>query len=202
MASRRAKKRADVGIEIGDWTIQGLLARAKILGQGPAVECDGWCCRHGVHTSLSERDRIMEHADRIKAIMDDTQTTDDNKWFEKQLAEDDDFPGGLCAGTVTYKNKCVFLNRDARCVLQELEAELDLPEGEHLKPLYCFLFPITTWAGRVEFDDMNDGARPCCTLAADGATPALEALEFEFKMILGEGGYQELREAVKNGVRG
>ena len=41
-----------------------------------------------------------------------------------------------------------------------------------------------------------------CTLAADGATPALEALEFEFKMILGEGGYQELREAVKNGVRG
>lgn len=202
MAGRRVRrKRTRDSITVGNWSIESLLVRTFVQGEGPSAECDGTCCRHGVYASLSERDRIMENADRIKAAMDDTQTTDTSRWFDRRLYEDDDYPGGLCVGTKTYKNKCVFLDSEARCVLQTLEPELDLPEGEHLKPWYCFLFPITTWFGRVEFDDLNDGLKPCCTLTAGGATPTIDALEFEFKMLLGEDGYKELREAVTNGRR-
>ncbi len=192
MSSRRLRKKKDYSIQIGEWTIQGLLARARVQGN-PGVDCDGSCCRHGVHASLTERDRIMAHAARIKPIMDKTQTQDEARWFEPQLHEDDDFPEGLCVGTATYKNKCAFLNGEGRCVLQILEPELDLPEGQRLKPWYCFLFPITTWFGRVEYDDMNDGERPCCTLARNGGgTPAVDAFEFEFRFLLGDEGYEEL----------
>ena len=202
MAGRRVRrKRTSESITVGKWSIESLLVRSSVQGKGPSVECDGTCCRHGVHASLPERDRIMEYAERIKAVMDDTQTTDTSRWFDRKLSEDDDFPGGLCVGTATYKSKCAFLNGEGRCVLQMLEPELDLPAGERLKPWFCFLFPITTWFGRVEFDDLNDGLKPCCTLAAGGATSTIDAFEFEFKMLLGEDGYKELREAAANGSR-
>lgn len=195
---RNGRDRGDETIEVGGLTLQKLLVEATIVGQGPAEECDGFCCRHGVHASLPERDRIMLYADRIKAKMDATQTRDSDRWFEDVVYEDGDFPGGLCIGTNTYKHKCVFLNGEGLCVLQQLEPELDLQEGEHLKPSYCFLFPITTWSGEVQFDTMNDGDRPCCSLSRDGSgTPAVEAFEFELRMLLGDEGYDSLRGRVQ-----
>ena len=191
---RNGRGSGDEGIEVAGWTIQKLLLDAAIEGQGPAAECDGYCCRHGVHASLPEYDRIMKYRDRIEGKMDETQTRDSDRWFEDVVHEDGDFPGGICIGTATYKHKCVFLNREGLCVLQLLEPELDLADGEHLKPRYCFLFPITTWFGKVRFDTMNDGERPCCSLSRDGGgTPAVEAFEFEFRMLLGDEGYEELR---------
>lgn len=194
MGSRGEKMEAD-DLELGEWTIQGLLVKARIEGEGPASECDGTCCRHGVYVSLEERDRILDYADRIQAVMDDTQTTDTREWFDGKVEEDEDFPGGVCVGTAVYEHKCAFLNRDGLCTLQLLEPELDLPGGVRLKPFYCRLFPLTTWCGRVEFDDFCDGLRPCCTLAADGQKRAVDAYVFEFTAILGEEGYRELRQA-------
>ena len=185
-------------VEVAGWTIQKLLIEATIEGQGPETECDAYCCRHGVHASLPERDRIMKYEDRIMEKMDDTQTRDSDRWFDDVVHEDGDFPGGLCIGTTTYKHKCVFLNGEGLCVLQLLEPELDLAEGEHLKPGYCFLFPITTWDGEVQFDTLNDGERPCCSLSRDGrGTPAVEAYEFELKMLLGDEGYESLKEKAR-----
>ena len=189
--SKRVKKGKD--ITIGKWIVQGTLATAKIQGQGPAQECRGHCCLHGVYASLEERDRIMEYADLIKNLMDDTQTMDTGVWFEDKIEEDDDFPGGQCIGTGVHNDKCVFLDREGLCTLQTLERDLDLPAGTRLKPFYCWLFPLTTWSGRVEFDDLCDGVSPCCTLASDGKKRALDVYAFEFKEILGEQGYEELR---------
>ena len=180
-------------IKVGKWKVEGALAMGRIEGEGPGCECDGRCCIHGVYASLSERDRILEYADRIQAAMDDTQTTEVGSWFEKKTQADDDFPGGRCIGTAVYNDKCVFLNSEGLCTLQMLEPELSLPEGTRLKPLYCRLFPLTTWGKRVEFDDMCDGLRPCCTLASDGRVRAIDAYAYEFTEVLGVEGYAELR---------
>ena len=45
-----------------------------------------------------------------------------------------------------------------------------------------------------EFDDLCDGVRPCCTLAADGPTKAIDAFAFELKKVLGDEGYEEFRQ--------
>lgn len=176
---------------IGDWTIEAVLLEARVEGRGPAFECTGRCCRHGVYASLPERDRILENADRVQAIMDQTQTPDTSKWFEDEVLEDDDFTGGRCVGTAIYNDKCAFLNREGLCTLQIAEATL--PADEHLKPYYCRIFPLCTTDGRIEFDDLLDGDQPCCTLRADGLTLPVEAYAYEFREILGEAGYGDLR---------
>lgn len=183
-------------IQIGEWKVERRLVTAKIEGGGPlnvAEECRGHCCRHGVYASLPERERILAYEDRIQALMDETQTTDTTQWFEDKIEEDEDFPDGLCVGTDVYEDKCAFLNGEGLCVLQMLESGLDLPEGERLKPFYCRLFPLTTYCGRIEFDDLCDGVSPCCTLVSDGPTRAVDAYAFEFKQALGEESYEELR---------
>lgn len=186
----------DDAIPIGDWRIERRLATSRVEGRGPSVaeECGGQCCRHGVFISLPERDRIIEYADRVQAVMDETQTPDTELWFEDKIEEDEDYEGGLCIGTATYNDKCAFLNAEGLCVLQLLEPELDLPEGKRLKPFYCRLFPLTTWYSRLEFDDMCNGVRPCCTLAADGRKRAVDAFASELTQVLGEERYHEFRD--------
>lgn len=183
-------------VEVAGWKVDRRLAGARVEGRGPQAvkdECGGHCCRHGVYVSLFERDRILEHADRVRAVMDETQTGDVDEWFDDRLEEDEDYPGGYAVGTGIHRRKCVFLNGGGRCVLQQLESSLDLPAGERLKPYYCRVFPLTTYSGRVEFDDLCDGLRSCCTLAADGRTRAVDAYAQEFREVLGDEGYAELR---------
>ena len=201
MTSGHTKKpRLADTIKVGKWDVEKRLATARVEGRGPQAvsdECAGHCCHHGVYASLPERDRILEYADRVQALMDETQSTDTSVWFEDDIEEDEDYPGGLCIGTNVVNDKCAFLDAEGLCVLQKLERELALPAGESLKPFYCYLFPLTTYQSRVEFDDLCDGVRPCCTLAADGPTKAVDAFAFEFRHVLGEDGYDEFRRAAE-----
>lgn len=198
MATRRVEQ--DEAIEIGTWKVEQRLATARVEGRGPlnvADECGGHCCLHGVYIALPEREKILDYADRVQAVMDATQTADTNEWFESEVHEDEDFPGGVCVGTATYGDKCVFLNAQGLCVLQLLEPELGLPAGERLKPFYCRLFPLTTLDGRLEFDDLCDGVRPCCTLASDGRSRAVDAYAAELREVLGDEGFDELQRAAR-----
>lgn len=195
--ARHSVERYDV-IEIGDWKVEERLAVGRVEGRGPLSvedECQGHCCLHGVYIALPERDKILEYADRVQAVMDETQTTDPAEWFESDILEDDDFPGGYCIGTAVHGDKCAFLNRDGLCVLQLLEPDLELAPGERLKPYYCRLFPLVTMEDRLEFDDLCDGVRPCCTLAADGRSRAVDAYAAELKEVLGEEGFGQLQKA-------
>lgn len=188
---KRERPKIDPEIRIGPWTIEEVLSSARVQGRGPAYECAGDCCRHGVYLSLDARDRILRHRERIQGLMDETQTTDVGAWFEDELHADPDFPGGECAGTDVHNGKCVFLNREGLCTLQI--AESGLGKGHHLKPFYCRIFPLCTSGDRIEFDDLNDGRDPCCTLTEDGLTDPFEAYAYEFTEILGEAGYRALK---------
>ncbi len=200
MTGRERKGERGGDIRVGEWSVERRLATERVEGRGPTEakeECGGYCCRHGVYISLPERERILENAERIQAAMDETQTTEVDEWFEDEIHDDSDFEGGLCIGTAIYNDKCAFLDRDGLCVLQKLETDSEVREGRRLKPFYCRLFPITTWYGRLEFDPLCNGARPCCTISERGRTPTIDAFAFELREALGEEGYQELRRVAR-----
>lgn len=192
--SGRSRGRSRTEPTVGRWTIERLLVDARVQGRGPFHECRGGCCEHGVYASLAERDRILEYADDIRAAMDETQTPEVDRWFERKEHRDDDFPGGRCVGTAVHEGKCVFLNREGLCTLQILEGELGL--DEHLKPFYCRIFPLCAVGDRIEFDDMCDGLYPCCSLGGAGRSAPVDAYAYEFTEILGPEGYRELRERI------
>ena len=200
MAGRSETEVRQDDVQVGRWHVERRLLTGRVVGRGPMAafrECGGHCCRHGVYISLRERDHIMEYAERVQEAMDDTQTPDVAVWFEDEIHKDEDFEGGLCIGTAIYNDKCAFLDAEGLCVLQKLEPELDLEEGERLKPFYCRLFPVTTWFGRLEFDDLCNGVRPCCTMSAGGSTRAVDAYAYELGEVLGENGVAELRRAAE-----
>jgi len=196
MAARSEDRATHDDIRVGEWRVERRLVTGRVMGRGPtavARECGGQCCRHGVYISLRERDHILEHAAAVREAMDETQTRDVAEWFEDETHKDEDFEGGLCIGTAVVNDKCAFLDAEGLCVLQRLEPELDLPKDQRLKPFYCRLFPVTTWYGRLEFDDLCNGVRPCCTMTPSGATQALDAYAYELEEALGEDGLAELK---------
>jgi hypothetical protein len=161
-------------------------------GGGPCT-CSSTCCSSGVWVDLRERDRILAHKEIIKKYMDGTQTTADSVWFGSDEKADSDFASGMCVGTAEVNNKCVFLDGAGRCSLQVAAAT----EGMHkwaLKPLYCILYPIEVTDGVVGFDPMLQSEQSCCTVDTVFRIPAFEACRDELVHLLGEDGFQMMRE--------
>jgi Fe-S-cluster containining protein len=194
---RASSRRSVATILIDGWRIAPRLLAARVAGRGPCADCDGSCCRHGAYVALAERDRILAHARGIRRMMDDSQPHDPAAWFARGHHRDDDFPGGVAVGTRVHGRKCVFRTRDGLCAIQRHEERAALPVGERLKPFYCRLFPLTTDGRRVDWDPLVVGARPCCTPAPKGETPAVVAWRDELRMLLGEGGLRRLGRALR-----
>jgi hypothetical protein len=166
------------------WRLAARLLRGRIDGDGPAADCDGSCCRHGAYVSLAERDRILAHAPGIRRAMDDSQPRDVRSWFATRHHHDSDFPDGIAVGTRVRRKRCVFRRRDGLCAIHRYEDTSGIAASARLKPFYCRLFPLTTDGGRVDFDPLIAGRRPCCSLARGGCTPALRAWREELRLVL------------------
>jgi len=116
--------------------------------------------------------------------MDPAQPRDTRAWFARRRHPDTDFPGGVAVGTRVHRRRCVFRRADGLCAIHHYEETAGIGPSERLKPFYCRLFPLTTDGCRVDFDPLITGSRPCCTLAKDGATPALAAWRSELALLL------------------
>ncbi|MDI6780212.1 MAG: DUF3109 family protein [Bacteroidota bacterium] len=156
-------------------------------------DCTGECCSDGVYISLEDHKKILEYKDVIKKHMDETQTIDESVWFETQTEQDADFPGGVCIGTQVYNDKCVFLNKEKRCVLQVTAVSLGLDRWA-IKPFYCIAFPIVVAENVLTFDDMMNDKAPCCTAKESLPENIIDACKDEFVYILGEEHYCKLTE--------
>ncbi|MBS4027122.1 MAG: DUF3109 family protein [Ignavibacteriales bacterium] len=153
-------------------------------GDSP-LQCDGKCCSYGVYVDVEEHKKILANTDSIKKYFDETQTTDVSKWFEQEFIEDKDFPSGKCIGTEVFNDKCVFLNKSGKCTLQQMS----IAEGKHpwdLKPYYCITYPLAVIDKKIEWDDMLDGERPCCTARENFNTSCAQACGLEMNFILGK----------------
>jgi hypothetical protein len=161
-------------------------------GAGPCT-CSAVCCQAGVYADIAEREKILAHSDIIRKYMDETQTTETAAWFDREEEDDADFPSGRCVGTAVHGDKCVFLDRENRCTLQVAAVQEGFDRW-FLKPLFCILYPVEISGKTICFDDLLQGEQSCCTVSPDYETPLFEACKDELVHLLGEQGFQELRE--------
>lgn len=182
---------ASIELHIKNYTISPeLYTKGYPGGRGPCT-CTSVCCQNGVYADSRERDRILEHKDIISKYMDETQSRDENLWFERHEGEDPDFASGRCVGTSVVNQKCAFLDKFGRCSLQVAASS----EGMHrwaFKPIFCILFPLEISNNVISFDDLLDEDQKCCSITEDFDVPLFEACKDELMYVLGEDGYKEL----------
>jgi len=183
--------------ETANKVINGLIIDPLIFTQKFVKGCDvcicsGECCYYGVYTDKSEYELIMSKKDRIIKSMDDSQTKNFEDWFEDEQ-EDSDFPSGIAVGTEVYNGKCVFLDKQGFCTLQKIAIE----DGENkwkYKPLYCILFPLVIFEGKLTVDDEHLDRMHYCNKPINQVSTVFEACKNELKHVLGEEGFKELEE--------
>jgi hypothetical protein len=169
-----------------------LLVTGYARGDGPCA-CDSSCCAAGAYIDLSERDRLLAHAELIKAHLDDTQTRDEQRWFEPEERPDADYASGHCVGTAMVGGKCAFLDKQGRCTTQVAANAAGMHKWA-LKPLYCVLFPIEVMGGVVQFDRRLQDKRACCSARPVFEVPLFEACRDELVHLLGDDGFAALRD--------
>jgi hypothetical protein len=158
-------------------------------GHGPC-RCSSHCCAGGVYVDIKERDLVLSKKEKVKAQMDETQTTDDSLWFETNVEDDTDFASGKCVGTTVVNDKCVFLNARGHCAIQ-LAAVADGLDRWAWKPLFCILFPVEITDKVIGFDPMLQDEKPCCTIKEQFHVPLFRACKAELEHLLGTDGYAE-----------
>ena len=120
--------------------------------------CHDWCCSFGVELDLENVKRIQAEGDGLEQLVG----IDRNNWFENELVEDDEYPGGRYTGTNVVNDACVFLNRSGRgCLLHSYSIQKGL-DYHHLKPIVCVIYPLTFSEGiLMPADEIEDRSLVC-----------------------------------------
>jgi len=176
-----------------------LFATGVLQGAGPCT-CSAVCCQGGVYADIAEREKILAYSHLVMKYMDETQPRDIREWFDKEEADDPDFPSGRCVGTAEYNNKCAFLDGENRCTLQVAAVQEGMDRWT-LKPLFCILYPIEISGRTIRFDDLLQGEQSCCTVTSGYETPLFEACKDELVHILGEEGFEDVRRHYEHFVK-
>ncbi len=175
---------------IGKFKIDPLIFTHKFVKACDVCKCSGECCHYGVYTESTEHEWIMKNAEDIKALMDDSQTTDTELWFEEPT-EDDDFESGIAVGTEVHNGKCVFLGKQGYCTLQMLAMKRGESKWKY-KPLYCILFPLVVTEGVLSVDTDHLARMHYCNLVENQVSTVFDACKDELKHLLGDEGFSEL----------
>jgi hypothetical protein len=176
--------------EIKGYYIDPLIFTHKFVKSCDVCICSGECCYYGVYTDKKEHDKIMEMKDRVIEAMDDSQTTNVDKWFEEP-EDDEDFDSGVAVGTEVYNGKCVFLDKQGYCTLQKIAMEGGEFKWKY-KPLYCILFPLVIYEGALTVDDDHLNRLHYCNLIENQNSTIYECCKEEIEHLLGKKGFKEL----------
>lgn len=171
--------------------ISGWLIDPQIFTYKFICNCPGECCYYGVYTDYKEYESILSIKDKIIANMDETQSKDINTWFESP-EKDDDFESGIAVGTEVINGKCTFLDKNGLCTLQKIAMQEGEFKWKH-KPVYCILFPLTTFEGALTIDTEHIERLPFCNVDPGNKLTMFEACQEELKHFFGEEGFEELK---------
>lgn len=126
--------------------------------------CRDACCDHGVDVDIATVGRILDQADAIEQRVGVPRA----RWFEGDVAEDPDAPGGAMLRTRVERGGCVFRSREGRGCLLHAHAMETGQDYHELKPMVSALFPLTFSEGLLCLsDELVDGSLVC---ASDGPT--------------------------------
>jgi Fe-S-cluster containining protein len=149
--------------------------------------CHDWCCSFGVELDLKNVERIQAKADALEKLV----RIDRNEWFENEVVDDEEFPGGKYTGTNVINDACVFLNRSGRgCLLHSYSMQKGL-DYHHLKPIVCVIYPLTFSQGiLLPADEIEDRSLVCM----DEGLTLYHALKDELAFYFGSEFVTELNE--------
>ena len=141
--------------------------------------CRDACCDHGVDVDIATVGRILDQAPDIERRVGVPR----GRWFDGEIVEDADAPGGAMLRTRVEAGGCVFRSREGRgCLLHAYAMETGQDYHE-LKPMVSALFPLTFSEGLLCLsDELVDGTLVC---AGEGPT-AYEAVRDELAYYFGD----------------
>ncbi|MBN1634607.1 MAG: DUF3109 family protein [Ignavibacteria bacterium] len=185
--------------------LNGLKIDPVIFTQGFVPGCDvnictGECCDWGVYVDLNFRNIIMHHSDEITNVMDDGQIKEPDKWFEKEINKDSDFPAGYSVSTSIYitsggKEQCVFKDKNNFCSIQNAATKAGMHKWE-IKPKYCILYPLTIEKEILTYDKIHSRRLNYCGVhkKENFTQSVFEAMQEELIFVLGKDGYDFLKD--------
>lgn len=188
-------------MEDGDsLTINGIRINPDVLRKDSIrrcadARCGAVCCSGGVWLNEDEAPKIRAWAEEIKKRLPPDRH-DESIWFEEEDGEmgtnsidDASRPGQTC---------CVFLQPDRKCALQVVSNENNLG-WPGIKPYYCAIYPLLIEENVLTIDDETPliYAGGLCRNSAPQGYAAYELYRDEAILILGEDGYRELIQKVK-----
>jgi hypothetical protein len=155
--------------------VDGRIFEARYFGACMACTfCHDACCDHGVDVEEPKVHRILARAEELEPLVGVPR----DRWFEREVSSDAEFPGGASRRTAVVDGRCVFRSRVGRgCVLHA--HALSRGEDYHdIKPLVSTLFPLTFCDGALCLSDELDD--PEAPFVCAGAGPTVyEALRGE-----------------------
>ncbi len=126
--------------------------------------CHDSCCQYGCDVNLAERDRILALQAELKPFI----RAPVEQWFSSEVREDPDYETGKFVRAQVFNGACAFLSQDGRgCGIHRFALATGR-DYHQIKPLVCWLFPITWDRGtlRPSYDLSDD-------LACQGTGPII-----------------------------
>ncbi len=112
---------------------------ARYFGRCMDYNCKDCCCAHGCSVDIAEVDRIMAYKDELEKRLG----ISSSQWFTPDAIVDIDYPSKYYRRTQPINGFCVFHNNYARgCLLHTMAIEKGF-DPHLIKPMVCFLFPVT-----------------------------------------------------------
>lgn len=147
------------------------------------ASCQDRCCNYGCPVDIKEADRILDYKDALESRTG----IPASEWFYDDIEKRPEFPSGKIVKTRVNNNKCIFHdNRSRGCYLHRLALENGL-NPHLLKPMICFLFPLTWDGSHLHVSEFLDEL-PCKSMGI----PIFEAQCNELIIYLGDGFYKEM----------
>ncbi len=104
--------------------------------------CRDCCCSYGCPVDIVEVERIMAYKDELEKRMGISAA----KWFNGDIEANPDYPSKYVKRTSVFNGRCVFHDWEKRgCLLHGMALEKGF-DPHLIKPMVCFLFPLT-WDG-------------------------------------------------------
>jgi len=138
--------------------------------------CDGTCCSHGTTVSIAERDAILANRIIVAEFMTSWVRRHVPRWFNRRVAEDDDFTAGRALTTAVVDGMCVFYRKDGLCALQ-VAGDRRLGNPYAIKPSVCLLWPLCVHEKTLDVGVANyTGRRDCCAPMREGSRSILQVI--------------------------
>jgi Fe-S-cluster containining protein len=147
------------------------------------ASCLDCCCSFGCPVDIAEAARILSYKDELEQRLG----IPSYDWFEHDIEQRTEFPSGIILKTGVKDNKCIFHdNKERGCHLHRLALEKGL-DPHLLKPMICFLFPLT-WDGTYLHVSEFLDELPCKGMGI----PIFEAQGNELLIYMGDEFYKEM----------